>query len=69
MIKGGLVTGVDNDVFSSFKVDDSNWEELSVTATPTESGLIEFYVHGGWTIASPATSDYFVIDDITLSQS
>jgi hypothetical protein len=49
--KGGQLTGVDSDVISTMTAAENTWEQLSVTVTPTQKGVLEFYAEcwGGTT--------------------
>lgn len=62
VLKGGVLTGITNDVTDSLTVAADNWEQLVVTATPTEEGFIEFYVD----CDGDAGSIY--VDDIDVAQ-
>ena len=61
--RGGQLAGVPSDVTAT-KADDVNWEELTITFTPTEAGVIEIEV---WGIYSAGTSTV-TVDDMTISQ-
>jgi len=61
--RGGQLAGVPSDVTAT-KADDTSWEELTITFTPTEAGVIEievwaYYVAGASTVT---------VDDMTISQ-
>jgi hypothetical protein len=61
--RGGQLAGVPSDVTAT-KADDTSWEELTITFTPTEAGVIEieawaYYVAGVSTVT---------VDDMTISQ-
>lgn len=47
--KGGQLTGVDEDVIATMTAAADVWEQLNVTVTPTQKGVLEFYaeVWGG----------------------
>lgn len=62
VLRGGVLTGITNDVIDSLSVAADNWEQLIVTATPTEEGFIEFYVD----CDGDAGSIY--VDDIDVAQ-
>ena len=62
--KGGQLAGVPNDVVAT-KADDTNWEELTITFTPTEAGILEIEA---WAYYISANGNIFV-DDITVTQS
>jgi len=61
--RGGQITGVPNDVVDT-KADDLNWEELEITFTPTEIGVIEIEA---WAYYSAANGDVYV-EDMTITQ-
>jgi len=61
--RGGQLAGVPSDVTAT-KADDTSWEELTITFTPTEAGVIEIEV---WGIYSAGTSTV-TVDDMTISQ-
>lgn len=61
--RGGQLAGVASDV-SDTKADDTDWEELTVTFTPTEAGVIEIEVHA-WYVAG---ASYVYVDDVTVTQ-
>lgn len=60
---GGQLAGVTSDVTSSMTVGASTWEELTITFTPTEAGVIEILAtaYGG-------TSYNGYVDDMTITQ-
>ena len=59
--KGGQLSGVST-TSSSMTASADTWEQLSVTVTPTQKGVLEFYAecYGGTTYA-------MYVDDITIS--
>ena len=61
--KGSQIAGVDTDVTTT-KADDTDWEELTITFTPTEEGVVEIEA---WAYYVTGNSDVFV-DDITITQ-
>ena len=61
--RGGQLTGVSEDVTDT-KADDTDWEELSISFTPTQAGVIK--VEGRAWYASGASYAYF--DDLTITQ-
>jgi hypothetical protein len=63
LVLGGQLDGVPNDVIAT-SVTTGQWEQLTVTFTPTEIGVIDIYarVFGG------SSSSVFV-DDMSVSQS
>ncbi len=61
--KGGQLTGVSSDVVASMTAAADTWEELTITFTPTEVGVVEITAeayggstHSGW------------VDDLTITQ-
>lgn len=65
MIQAGEIAGVSADVTAS-KSADTNWEELTITFTPTIAGVAQIYVQGYW-LANLADESIFV-DDVTITQ-
>lgn len=61
---GGQIAGVDNDVVS-VKASDTDWEEVSISMTPTEAGVIEVEVRS-WNISDVGTVK---VEDVTVTQS
>jgi parallel beta-helix repeat protein len=61
--RGGQLAGVPSDVTAT-KADDTSWEELTITFTPTEAGVIEIEVWGYY-VAGAST---VTVDDMTISQ-
>lgn len=61
--RGGQLAGVTSNVTAT-KADDTSWEELTITFTPTEAGVIEIEVWG-WYVAGTST---VTVDDMTISQ-
>lgn len=61
--KGGQISGVASDVTDTISVAADTWEELSISFTPTEAGVIELFVQ-----AYGGTSYNGYVDDITVSQ-
>jgi len=61
--RGGQIAGVTSDVTAT-KASDTSWEELTITFTPTEVGIVEIEV---WGIYSAGTSTV-TVDDMTISQ-
>ncbi len=41
---GGILSGISSDVIDSLSVGADTWEQLQITGTPTEDGVLEFYV-------------------------
>ena len=62
VIVGGIIGGVASDVTDSLTVAHSNWEQLSVQATPNEAGVIEYYID------CDGTAGNVYVDDIDVSQ-
>jgi hypothetical protein len=61
---GGLLAGVPQNVYSSFKSNDTNWEQITVTFTPLEIGTIEFEIISNTVISSST----IYIDDFSVTQ-
>jgi len=61
--KGGRIAGVSSDVVSAMTAAADTWEELTITFTPTEVGVVEITVEawGGTTYSG-------WVDDMTISQ-
>ena len=62
---GGIVAGVGTggtDTTDTLTVAHSNWEQLEVTGTPSEDGVLEFYID------CDGTAGNVYVDDITVSQ-
>ena len=61
--KGGQIAGVTNDVTTSMAAAADTWEELTITFTPTEVGVVEIIAEawGGTTYSG-------WVDDMTISQ-
>lgn len=59
------IAGVSADVTAT-KAADTNWEELTITFTPTVAGVVQIYVLAYW-LASTANQSVYV-DDVTISQ-
>ncbi len=64
VVRGKQIAGVDNDVVVT-KANDTDWEELSLTFTPTEKGVVEVEA---WAYSGSSTSDSVYIDDMSFSQ-
>lgn len=62
VLVGGIVEGIGSDVVDSLTVGADTWEQLSVTATPTETGVIEFFIDCDGTAGS------VFVDDIAVTQ-
>lgn len=62
----GQLSGITTDVVAT-KANDTDYEELSITVSPSEAGIVEIEIHAYW-IAD--TADEFVyVDDVTLPAS
>jgi len=64
-VRGGQIAGVSNDVTAT-KSADTNWEELTVTFTPTETGVVEVHLLSYWLANLADESTY--VDDVTVMQ-
>lgn len=62
VLVGGIVAGITSDVTASLTVASGNWEQLTVSATPTEDGVIEAYIDCDGTAGS------VYVDDMTITQ-
>lgn len=65
IIQANEIAGVDVDKTAT-KTADTNWEELTITFTPTVAGVAQIYLQGYW-LANLADESIFV-DDITVTQ-
>jgi len=63
--KGGQISGVATDVTDT-KTADTDWEELSISFTPTEAGVVEIVAQAYWLANAASQSVYF--DDLTVTQ-
>jgi hypothetical protein len=63
-VYGGIVPGVLSDVVSNASAAINVWEQLSITMTSTETGVVEVYAEC-WSIASYTGSMY--VDDISFA--
>lgn len=61
--RGGQVAGVTTDVTTS-KTADTNWEELTITFTPTEQKVITIHLYA-WYVAGNSNA---YVDDLTITQ-
>jgi hypothetical protein len=59
---GGIVAGIDTDVTDTLSVGADEWEQLSVSDTPTEIGVIEWYVD------CDGTAGVVYVDDMGVAQ-
>jgi hypothetical protein len=64
-IPGGQISGPTSDT-SATKSADTNWEELTVTFTPSIQGVVDIYVEAYWKANLADESVY--VDDITVTQ-
>jgi hypothetical protein len=62
VVIGGVTPGVSTDQTASMTVASGNWEQLSVTVTPTADGVIEFYLD------CDGTAGNIYVDDLNVSQ-
>lgn len=62
VVVGGILSGVSSDVTDSLSVGASTWEQLSVQVTPTEAGVLEYYID------CDGTAGNIYVDDIDVSQ-
>lgn len=60
---GKQISGVDNDVAAT-KANDTNWEQLTITFTPTERGVVEIEAWA-WYVSGNSNA---YIDDLEISQ-
>lgn len=63
VLVGGYIDGIAADVVSSFSVGADTWQQLSVSGTPNEAGVIEWYVD------CDGTAGNVYVDDMAVSQS
>jgi hypothetical protein len=63
MCRGGQIGGVASDVFTTMTVGASTWEQVTITFTPTEAGVVEILAqaYGGTTFNG-------YVDDFSVSQ-
>lgn len=62
VLVGGIIGGIASDVTDALTVAAGNWEELEVTGTPNEAGVVEYYVD------CDGTAGNIFVDDITVTQ-
>lgn len=63
VVLGGILSGISSDVTDTATTSNSgNWEQLSVQVTPTEAGVLEYYIDCDGTAGS------VYVDDIEISQ-
>lgn len=63
--KGGQIAGVTTDVTDT-KAEDTDWEQLSISFTPTEGGVVEIIGQGYWRANTADDSIYW--DDFNVVQ-
>jgi hypothetical protein len=63
VLVGGYIGGIAADVVSSLSVAADTWQQLSVSGTPNEAGVIEWYVD------CDGTAGNVYVDDMAVSQS
>lgn len=63
VLVGGYIGGIPTDVVDSLSVGADTWEQLSVSGTPNEAGVVEWYVDCDGTAGS------VYVDDMAVSQS
>ena len=61
--KGGQIAGVASDVIASMTAAADIWEEITITFTPTEAGVVEIEA---WAYGGTTYNGY--VDDMTISQ-
>jgi hypothetical protein len=61
--RGKQIAGVDNDVVATMTAAADTWEELTITFTPTEAGVVEIQA---WAYGGTTYSVY--VDDLTITQ-
>lgn len=62
VLVGGIIAGIASDVIDSLTVGADTWEQLSVSGTPTETGVVDYYIDCDGTAGS------IYVDDISVSQ-
>lgn len=60
VLVGGILTGIGSDVTDTHSAAADEWEQLSVAGTPTEAGVLEFYVDAKGTAGNIYVDDAFV---------
>lgn len=65
IVKAYEIVGVTSDITAA-KSADTNWEELTVTFTPTAKGVVNIYGQAWWVANLADESVYF--DDVTVTQ-
>lgn len=61
VVKGGMVQGIAADVTDTLSVAHSNWEQLSVSVTPSEACVVTFYVD------CDGTAGNVYVDDVAIT--
>jgi len=62
ILRGGILAGIDNDVIDTHTAAADVWEQLSVSGTPTEEGVLEFYID------CDGTAGNIYVDDVGVIQ-
>ena len=63
--RGKQIVGVETDVIAT-KADDTNWENVQITFTPTAAGVVEIEA---WVYSTGQyAQNYVYIDDMTITQ-
>lgn len=65
LVQANEIPGVTADVTAT-KTADTNWEELTITFTPTVQGVVQVYLAAYWRASTANQSVY--VDDITVTQ-
>ncbi len=64
--RGGQLAGVPTDVKTDMSTADTDWHEVEITFTPTETGVVEIEAWAWW-VANDADESVY-IDDMTITQ-
>ncbi|MFA6971363.1 MAG: hypothetical protein WC208_08190 [Gallionella sp.] len=67
LCRAGQLSGITTDKTAT-KADDTNWEELTITFTPTEAGTVEIEAQCWIPVGSASTTDFINVDDMTITQ-
>lgn len=62
VLVGGFIGGITSDVTDSLSVGADTWEQLSVSGTPSEAGVVDYYID------CDGTAGNIYVDDISVSQ-
>ena len=62
-LPGGQIAGVDNDVSATMTAAIDTWEEIPISFTPTEAGVVEIFGEA-WSAGYPDSAWF---DDLTVS--